>query len=222
MNSKITEFKAPRPRPLPVILLCDVSGTMAAKGKIETLNQAVAEMIKSFGAEEDVRAEIQIGIITFGHSRAAVHAEIRPASEASWVPMEAKGKTPLGEALSLATAILEDPAKLPSRAFRPALILLSDGQPTDEWKEPLNKLLSSPRGSKADRFALAIGEDADMSVLKAFLANPERKVFTTTETQQIRNFFRWVTMSVTARSRSVNPNQEVDLNPAELPGDFEF
>lgn len=85
-------------------------------------------------------------------------------------------------------------------------MLLSDGQPTDEWKSPLDALLKSERGSKAFRMALAIGADADRSVLQAFLADPEAKVFRADEARQIRKFFQIVTMSVSARSRGGNPN----------------
>ncbi len=71
---------------------------------------------------------------------------------------------------------------------------------------PLAALLQSERGSKAQRMALGIGADADQAVLAAFLHDPEAKVFRADEARQIRRFFRFVTMSVAARSRSANPN----------------
>jgi uncharacterized protein YegL len=78
--------------------------------------------------------------------------------------------------------------------------------------------LESERASKAVRFALAIGDDADHEVLKAFLADPSKQVFSAAQARQIKQFFRWVTMSVTARSRSVNPNTVVfnELTDEEL------
>ena len=54
--------------------------------------------------------------------------------------------------------------------------------------------------------ALAVGADADKAVLKEFLADPEAKVFRADEAQQIRRFFRFVSMSVRSRSRSANPH----------------
>jgi hypothetical protein len=53
-STKRTEMKKPRtsPSPLPVILLADISGTMAADGKIDALNTAVADILAAF-AEED-------------------------------------------------------------------------------------------------------------------------------------------------------------------------
>ena len=112
----------------------------------------------------------------------------------------------MGSAFRLATQIVEDRALIPSRAYRPTVVLLSDGQPTDEWKASLDTLLKSERGGKAFRMALAVGADADENVLKAFLNDPEARVFRADEARQIRQFFRLVTMSVTSRSRSQNPN----------------
>jgi uncharacterized protein YegL len=51
---------------LPVILLLDTSGSMSENGKIEQLNVAVNEMIRSFKDLESTNAQIQVAIYTFG------------------------------------------------------------------------------------------------------------------------------------------------------------
>jgi uncharacterized protein YegL len=91
--------------------------------------------------------------------------------------MEAKGATPMDAAFDLATQLLEDKTITLSRSYHPNLVLISDGQPTDErgrpsenWKEPLQQLLHSKRASKALRFAMGIGPDADETTLKHFLS----------------------------------------------------
>lgn len=203
--SRLKEFTTRAARPLPVILLADVSGSMAADGKIQALNHAVREMLEAFTDESDLRAEIHVSILTFGGS-AQVHLPLGPAHEASWTDLGARGRTPMGAAFDLAREIVEDRAVVPRRAYRPTLVLVSDGQPTDDWKGPLQALLGSERGSKAFRMALAIGGDADHDVLQAFLADPEARVYSADEARQIRQFFELVTMSVSARSRSANPN----------------
>jgi uncharacterized protein YegL len=135
--------------------------------------------------------------------------------------MSAAGNTPMGAALDLVRTMVEDPQQVPSRAYRPTLVLVSDGQPTDDWDAPLKRLLSSERASKAARFAMGIGDDADASMLSAFLATPEGRVFQAHEARQIKQFFRWVTMSVTARSRSATPDSVVAVSPTDLE-DFDF
>ena len=42
---------------------------------------------------------------------------------------------------------------MPSRAYRPTLVLVSDGKPNGEWEGPLRRLLTSERAAKAERFA---------------------------------------------------------------------
>jgi len=117
--------------------------------------------------------------------------------------------------------MIEDRETVPSRAYRPTLVLVSDGVPTDDWRTPLATLLTSERASKATRFAMGVGADADRETLTAFLANDEGRVFEAHEAREIKNFFRWVTMSVTTRSRSANPNSVVMVEPTDL-DEFDF
>lgn len=216
------EISTAKPRPLPVILLADISGSMSEDGKIDALNDAVNEMIRSFAEEEDnARTEIQVAVITFGGEGGKLHKPLQSASDIQWEPMAARGRTPLGAAINLATDMLEDREQIPSRAYRAALILVSDGLPNDEWRGPLERLLNSERGSKADRFAMAIGDDADHNMLIEFLASPEAQVFQAHEARQIRNFFQWVTMTIATRSFSINPNSVVKVDPDEI-DDYEF
>lgn len=203
--SRLKEFTTQAARPLPVILLADVSGSMGVEGKIQALNHAVREMIEAFQDESDLRAEIHVSVITFG-GQSRVHLPLGPARDASWSDLGASGGTPMGAAFDLARELVEDRDKVPSRAYRPTVVLVSDGQPTDAWQQPLSALLGSERGGKAFRMALAIGADADHAVLSAFLADPEARVYRADEARQIRQFFQLVTMSVSARSRSANPN----------------
>ena len=189
--SKLKDFSIATARMMPVIILADVSGSMAAYGKLSALNRAIAEMITIFADEQDVRADIHVAVITFGGGVASLHQTLQPASQIQWTDMEAKGATPMGAAFELATQLLEDKTIIPSRSYHPNLVLISDGQPTDErgrpsenWKEPLQQLLNSERASKALRFAMGIGPDADETTLKAFLVgqHPEIPVFRADET----------------------------------------
>lgn len=220
MNSK-SSYVLASPRPLPVLLLADVSGSMDQDGKIQTLNRALREMIATFADEEDRRAEIQLGVITFGGTEAVLHQPLQKATELSWSDMEARGATPMGAAFDLARAILEDREKVSRRSYRPTLILVSDGQPTDDWEAPLEALLGSERASKATRFAMAIGEDADEGMLRRFLGSEDFRVFRADDAATIEKFFRYVTLSVSLRSRSANPNQAPSIELSDL-DEFEF
>lgn len=210
---------AQRPRPLPVLLLADVSGSMAADGKINSLNAAVATMIQSFAKEDSVRGEIAVGVITFGGSGASLHHPITPATEAHWSDMSAGGRTPLGEALDLACSVLEDETLMPKRAFEATLVLISDGIPTDDWQPRLEQLLGSRRGSKSLRLAVAIGPEAGSPayrVLEAFVADPTIPVVRAEEADRLTQFFRWLTRSVSTRVHSARPDDLATFDPDEL------
>jgi uncharacterized protein YegL len=68
---------------------------------------------------------------------------------------------------------------------------------------------------------MAIGDDADAAMLTAFLATPDARVYRAHEGAQIKQFFRWVTMSVAQRSRSATPDSVIAVEPTEL-DDFNF
>jgi uncharacterized protein YegL len=209
----LKDFVTQTARPLPVILLADVSGSMTVDGKIDTLNAAVKDMLDTFQNVEEARSEVFFLAITFGNGQAQVHTPFKPATKVKWSLMQANGNTPMGAAFKLLTDILEDVDKIPSRSYRPTIVLISDGVPTDDWQHLLDQLLASPRAGKAYRMAMGIGEDADTSMLKRFLADPEQRVFSATDARDIQKFFRYVTMSVTSRSRSQSPNAPPALPP---------
>ncbi len=219
----LKDFVTQESRPLPVILLADTSGSMTANGKIQILNDSVRDMLSSFQKTEDLRSVIYFLSITFGDGHASLHTSFRPVNEVNWQPMPASGDTPMGKAFSLLTEILESKDEIPSRSYRPAIILVSDGQPNDSWEQPLQALLNSPRAGKAFRFAMGIGEDADLGMLNRFLSGSDQRVFSASDSRDIQKFFRYVTMSVTTRSRSQNPNVMLTLPPmADDLDDLEF
>jgi uncharacterized protein YegL len=217
MNSQFTEFTQAQARALPVIILADVSGSMGAYGKIDALNQAVRDMLAAFASGDDLRADIQVAVVTFGGGGARVHVPLQPASAVEWTDMKASGGTPMGAAMALAADIIEDRGQIDSRAYRPTVVLVSDGAPTDNPQAGLNRLTKEGRAQKADRMAMAIGADADLDMMRAFLP-AGRELFVAADARRIADFFEFVTMSTTTRSRAVNPN---DIPQMQSPFDID-
>ena len=216
----LKKFAVAKARALPVIILADTSGSMSVKGKDEALNEAIQNMVSTFKQESARQAEIHVGLITFGGESAEMHLPLAKASEIEAMkPLDAFGRTPMGHAFELATEVLEDKEIITSRDYRPVLILLSDGIPTDSWQAGLERLTNSERGQKASRFAMAIGAEANIDVLEAFNNDLEAPVFKANEARDIHRFFRAVTMSVTARSQSRTPNELAPINFDELDND---
>lgn len=204
--TKLEGFTIRTPRPLPVIILADTSDSMNADGKIQALNLALQEMLKAFQDDDAQYAEIHVAIIAFGGGTASVAVPLAPANQVELKPLTAAGKTPLGDAFTKVTALIEDRNLIPSRAYSPSIILLTDGKPTDEWQAPLDALLKSERAMKAARFAIAIGADANRDVLARFLADSDSVIMEAKNADSIAKQFRYVTMTVTTRTQSTNPN----------------
>ena len=202
------KFSVPEPKPLPVVLLLDVSSSMHGE-KIEELNEAVKNMIDAFAKEEKMETQILVSVITFG-AEVRLHLPYTKASQVQWEGLQAGGMTPMGTALKMAKAMIEDKETTPSRAYRPTVVLVSDGQPNDSWEEPLEKFISDGRSRKCDRMAMAIGSDADEEVLNRFIRGTKHKLFRAGDASQLHEFFQFLTMSVVMRSKSKNPNEIPD------------
>lgn len=214
-----SKFTAPKAKPLPVILLLDVSGSMSGE-KIFNVNDAVRDMLNAFSNTENGETEIHVAIITFG-SQVKLHQPLASASTIHWQDLSVDGMTPLGAALQMAKAMIEDKDVVPSRAYRPTVVLVSDGGPNDAWENPLNAFISEGRSAKCDRMAMGIGADADEAVLGKFIEGTPNRLFYAENAKQLRDFFRFVTMSVTIRTKSQTPNivpeaSVIDIQPATI------
>lgn len=197
-------FTVAKAKPLPVVLLLDVSSSMGGES-IKKLNIAVKEMISDFASAEKNEVEILVSIITFG-AKVLLHTPYTSAKDIEWQDLTVSGSTPMGTAFSMAKAMIEDKEITPSRAYRPTIVLVSDGEPTDSWQQPLRALVNDGRSNKCDRMAMAIGGAASNTVLNEFISGTENKVFTAQDASQIQEFFKFVTMSVTTRTNSQNAN----------------
>jgi uncharacterized protein YegL len=211
-----------RPRPLPVLVLADVSGSMAEHGKMESLNLAMQSMVRAFAREQSPRGEITLGVITFGGQGVALHQRPTPTGSLDWVNMSAVGGpkgTPMGDAFELAQQVLEDEELVPIRAYSPTLVLISDGRPTTAWQSQLEGLLASPPGKRSLRLAVAIGPEtgsAAYRVLESFVADPIYPVIRAEEADRVPEIFRYITRSMSVRLNSARPDDSSVFHPDEL------
>ena len=118
----------------------------------------------------------------------------------------------MGAALKMAKEMIEDKEIFKSRDYRPAIILISDGEPNDSWQTPMDNFISMGRSSKCDRMAMAIGEDANQEVLNKFIKGTENSLFYAENADKIIENFKKITMSVTMRTKSVNKNTSINIS----------
>ena len=161
-------------RPLHFIFMLDCSGSMAIEGKIQSLNQAIKVVIPEMkkAAESNPETQLLVRAITFSDGAQWHISQPQPVAIFTWSDISADGVTDMGKACSMVAEQLSL-SVMPKRALPPVLLLITDGQPTDDFAGGLKKLLSEPWGKKAVRLAIAIGEDAERSVLEKFINNPE-------------------------------------------------
>ncbi|MFI3230085.1 MAG: VWA domain-containing protein [bacterium] len=212
MALDLSNYQVQEPKALPVVLLLDVSGSMSGD-KINCLYDATINMIESFANQILKETIINVSIITFG-AGVAIHTPYTSVSllrSNGITRFNADGMTPLGGALKLCKNMLEDKDETPSNIYRPAIVLVSDGQPNDSgWEQRLEEFINSGRSSKCQRYALAIGADVDREMLKKF-SSDESLLFEATEANDIVDSFEKITMSVSNRYNSVNPNDVSNL-----------
>lgn len=90
------------------------------------------------------------------------------------------------------------------------LVLISDGQPTDDYLGGLRTLMEQPWGMKAVRMAIAIGEDADHEALQRFIGHPELRPLQANNPEALVKHIRWVSTAV-LQSASSPATMSVDM-----------
>ncbi|MCL2050093.1 MAG: VWA domain-containing protein [Defluviitaleaceae bacterium] len=185
MSSRILDF----------IWLADCSGSMNGE-KIQTLNYAIRQTIPDMRKEADANpnASIMVRAVKFSDGAAWHVPTATDIEDFNWVDLTAGGLTAMGMALELVAGELKqfptDTKRLP-----PVLVLLTDGQPTDDFKSGLDALMATPWGKKAVRIAIAIGKDVDLDILEQFTANREL-VLEAKNPQLLVKFIKWASTVV--------------------------
>lgn len=179
-------------RPLHFFILADCSGSMAADGKMQALNNAIRETLPHLQdvAAQNPHAQVLVRAVAFS-SGARWHIEApTPVDRLEWDDLTTGGYTDLGAALDLLAPQLAPPA-FEQRALPPAILLISDGMPTDDYKPALGRLLDEPVGRTAVRMAVGIGRDADFEVLERFTGSGEQGPLTANNPEQLVRMIRW-------------------------------
>lgn len=205
-------------RPLHFILMLDCSGSMAHGGKIQALNQAIKEAVPHMrdAAAGNPEAQLLVRAIKFSSGAQWHISQPQPVDNFTWSDISADGVTDMGKALCMVAEQLSL-ATMPKRALPPVLLLITDGQPTDDFNGGLKKLMAEPWGKKAVRLGIAIGEDAEHDVLEKFIANPEIPVLQAGNPESLVKLIRWASTVVTStvsNPKSADPN---DPNNGRIP-----
>jgi uncharacterized protein YegL len=170
---------------------------MQEDGKIQALNTAIREAIPHMKkvAEDNPNAQVLVRAVKFSDGAQWHISQPTPVSDFGWADLTAEGETAMGKALQLVAEQLKMPP-MSERALPPVLVLISDGQPTDDFEAGLKTLMEQPWGKKAVRIAISIGKDADNEVLQKFIGNSELKPLAANSPEALVKHIKWASTAV--------------------------
>jgi uncharacterized protein YegL len=204
-------------RPLHFFWVADCSGSMAADGKIRALNNAIRETLPHLRevAAENPFAETLVRVLAFSTGVRWHVEKPTPVAELRWTDLQPGGFTDLGAALTELASQLSVPP-MSERSLPPAIILISDGQPTDDFEGGLEAVLATPWGRRAVRIGVGIGRDVDLEVLQRFIGRPDIAPLTANDPEQLVQMLRWAS-TVASRLASVPESQRVEEPTIPVP-----
>jgi len=204
-------------RTVPFYFIGDSSESMKDV-KIAQANAALRELVPVLEErEQELYAHFAVRLLRVGGIAAwAGDAATRPSA---FRPPElhADGKTPLGAAFDLMAIEMAQLAARQSRArdlLTPAILLVSDGHPTDEYQAPLARLLATDAGRGSVRAAVAIGADCDRTMLVRFTGDPQL-IFEVTDIYAVASAIQAATMHLS--KAAVDPAASRPLNDGGQP-----
>jgi len=197
-------------RPLHFIWICDCSGSMYLDGKIQALNNAIRDTIPLMKKEaaDNPNAQVLVRAVKFSDGAQWHVAQPTPIEDFKWEDLAADGVTDMGKAMNLVAEQMKIPP-MSDRALPPVLVLISDGQPTDDFSAGLKALMDLPWGKKSVRIAIAVGKDAAHDSLQKFIGNPEIKPLQANNPDALVKKIKWVS-TVVLRAASSPASQTVN------------
>lgn len=203
--SDISFADNPEPR-VPCLLLLDVSMSMRGRPLAE-LNAGIQQFKDELAADSIAMQRVEVGIVTFGPAK--IETPFTTADGFYPPTLVEQGDTPMGQAISIGLDMIED-RKQQYKAngvayYRPWVILVTDGGPTDDWKSAAAAVREGEASKKFAFFAVGV-DGANMDVLSQISVREPLKL----QGLKFRELFQWLSASMKSVSQST-PGTAVKL-----------
>jgi len=180
--------------------------------KIGAVNTAIREVIPELKGIGGSDVDLKIACLKFSSGCSWMHTSPIPVENFQWNNLSADGCTDFGAACKeLSDKMAKDKfLSAPSASVAPAIFLMSDGEPTDDYESGLSELQKNNWYKYAIKVAVAIGDDANTDVLKEFTGNIEA-VITVHTPEALRKMIRFVSVTSSQIGSKSQPMQNGEI-----------
>jgi len=195
-------------RQMVLFFIVDTSGSMEGT-KIGAVNTAIREVLPELKGIGGSDVDLKIACLKFSSGCSWMHPSPIPVENFSWNNLSADGVTDFGAACKELSDKMSKEKFLsaPSASVAPAIFLMSDGEPTDDYQTGLTALRQNNWYKYAIKVAVAIGEDANVDVLKEITGNIEA-VVTVHTPEALRKMIRFVSVTSSQIGSKSQPMQD--------------
>lgn len=188
-NDLKTSSRVYASRQLHLFWVVDCSSSMRGE-KTGVVNNTIQSLLPEIIDEAAENSNVQILIRTLKFSTGASWTTKKPVKieEYVWQDLEAGGERDLGKAFDLLAKQL-DMKKIGEHTCPHIIVLITNGPPTDDYKNGLKRLLITPWGKTAVRIAIPIGQEIDENVLLEFTGSREY-ILQVNEANRLRKLIR--------------------------------
>ena len=191
-------------------------------GGIEAVRSGLSTMLSKLRTDPHALDTVHLSVITFD-AEARVAVPLTPLLDFQEPPLKIRAGTSLGAALTLLTSRIQIEVRKTSHDtkgdFRPLVLLLTDGQPGDDWRVPLNRIGVHVKPRPANIYAIGCGVDVDYSVLQNITDVVLRMEDMGPES--FAKLFVWLTASVSSASQGVGETNDGRIKLEKLPDNVE-
>ncbi|WP_024861299.1 vWA domain-containing protein [Ruminococcus flavefaciens] len=162
---------------LVIFFLIDTSGSMKGK-KMGELNTVMEELIPEIRRVGEADTEVKIAVLTFSTEVRWMYSNPIPIEDFEWARLRASGVTSMGAAFKELNHRMSRNSFLnsPSLSFAPVIFLMTDGYPSDDYKEGLRELQTNSWYKFGLKAALGIGQEANDNILAEFTGSKDTVV----------------------------------------------